>query len=649
MHSNLHEVITTGLARLVASLRVRMISPDQYSSDQGQTLQQVIAHLNQEHGPDAAVYLLAHWVLQVHEVLQAHVTVITPEIALCDLERMQELANLLRLNEEYELLSTLHAQVERAPHTFAPFRAVSGGFATIGEVTTAVLKALGERMAVLGDAALRDRIDDPVALLTVLADRDTMARFLPDASRNRLQQCEILAHMIMIMREFQRLEMPASPMTATADALRLAQLGEVVGIQPRQWVVSTATELPTESQTASQPEDTASVTSEPAPDTSPEPQPDTGLTIDLSQTLPPQESTGVDREAEVAPFAELETGPEPDLLPPVAAGSGLGRMLGMLVLAFAAIALLILFVVRPPWLETWLDAQEAQSGDPVVMSPAATEAPVPTATSIALPTATMTSVPPTATPTPEPTSPAVADIVTANTDLALYVWPHLQAEVMATIGEGEVVIPVQVVTGASQRWLRLEGGHYVLAEAVDNAPRELPAIAVSDLADMPDFSVPATATPIPEPADVEAPPSAEVPPATPVLIVTTRMRAGPGADSPDKGELLAGTSLRLIGTSVDATWFMLDNRYWIPAETVSGVVDGLNVRVPSYALVDANLRAGPTADSQRVAGIKADEVVVLVGQAIGTNPDGIWYQLDTGTWIFSGLVADAPGDLPTVE
>lgn len=687
MHSNFHEVITIGLDRLVASLRARMIPTDQYSPDRAETLKRVIARINLDHGPESEVYLLAHWVLQVHELLHAHVTVITPEIALSDLERMQELANLLRLNEEYELLDTLRVQVEQGPHTFTDFRAVSGGYTTIEQVTTAMLEALGERMAVLGGMELRPRIGEPVALLTALGDSETMSRYLLNGSRNRLTQCVILAHMVMIMREFQRLAMSASPVTAAADALRLAQLAEVVGVQPGQWAAPTVAELRSEPET----EPPSEETEPPVPAETPPAASDRGLTIDLSQAQPTSSFTGADREAEtvssqapeeppVEPPAPPVEPPEPEPdLPEPQSGSGIGRMIGMLFLAFAAIALLILFVVRPPWLAVWLDAWEEQSGG-LQLAGSMTATEVPTPTVAPLPTATATPVPPTATPTPEPTSPALADIVTANTNLALYAWPHLAAEVMGTIEQGTVVIPVQVVTGSAQRWLRLNDGYYVLEEAVDNVPRELPAVAISDLEGMPDFSAVAAATPEPEteapapepepgttePSETEpaatepseTEPAATEPtepeptptePSAPYLLTTTRMRAGPGEEFQDKGELAEGTLITPIGTSVDATWFLLDNRYWIPVEVISQVVDGLTVQVPAYALVDANLREGPTANSRRVGGVQENDILVLVGQRPGINPDGIWYQLDTGSWIFGGLVGDAPVDLPEVE
>ncbi len=142
---------------------------------------------------------------------------------------------------------------------------------------------------------------------------------------------------------------------------------------------------------------------------------------------------------------------------------------------------------------------------------------------------------------------------------------------------------------------------------------------------------------------------AEVQLAVPYLLSTVRMRAGPGEEFVDKGELEAGAEVTLIGVNGDATWFMLANRYWIPVEAVSQVPDGLSVRVPSYALVNANVRVRSTADAPRIGGVQANETLVLIGRQEGTNPAGIWYQLDTGGWIFGDLVVDAQADLPEVE
>ncbi len=682
MHSSLHEVVATGLDSLVSSLQTRMVPADQYTSDRGEALKRVIARLNLDHGPEAEVYLLAHWVLQVHELLQAQVTVITPEIALSDLERMQELANQLRLNEEYELLGTLRGQIERGSYTVATFRSVSGGFDTIEQITTAMLAALGERMAVLGGSELRDRIGDPVTLLTLLADSETLARYLLNASRNRLTQCVILAHMVMIMRELQRLKVRTSPMTATADALRLAQLGEIIGVQPvRRAAHRASVSRPgaESSPPTAEPESYAPVQEQAEP-----PSPEAGdgsLTIDLSQTLTSEVTAPPAAESEPASSLDSPAIPEPPVSePPVPepsvsqtvretepftpdSGSGIGRMIGMLLLAFVAVALLIVFVVRPPWLEGALDTFQELTGGQIAVPMAVTEVPTPTSEPLptTAPTATATPVPPTLTPTPEPTSPALAEIVTANTNLALYEWPHLLSDVMDTVEQGTVVIPIQVVTGLDQRWLRLNDGRYVLGDGVDNVPTELPEIAVTALEGMPEFSPVPTGTPTPEP-EAEAPDSAsetetptpepeveETEPAVPYVLSTIRMRSGPGAEFQDKGELEEGTLVTLIGTNVDATWFMLANRYWIPIEAVSHVLDGLSVRVPSYARVDANLRESASVDSRRVGGVRENDILVLVGQKTGSNPEGIWYRLDTGGWIYSGLVEDAPLDLPEVE
>ncbi len=676
MHSSLHEIITTGLKSLVERLKARMLPVDQYTNNQAEILKRIIARLEQDHGSDAEVYLMAHWALQVHELLQTQGD-LRSEIALGDLERMQALARLLSLNEEHELLSALRAQIENGPYTFASFRAVSSGLATIEEVTTVTLEALSERMALLGGEELRGRTHDPVALLTALAERETVSRFLLNASRNRLQQCVILAHMVMIMRELQRLKIAASPVTATADALRLAQLGEVVGVPAAHQLDSP---LPTSEPTtkpASSPPDEESSTPEQEESAPLSPETASGLTIDLSQailaedTAPSEDTEGtpvaadsvmVDRVGETEALEAPETSPEPD--PPVVslpvseadplvqkAGSGLGRMIIMLLLALGAVALLILFVVRPSWWTDALATFQELTGEPTPV--VATDISTPTVES--LPTATVavaptaTPEPPTATPLPEPTTPVT--IVTANIDLALYEWPHLASAVMDTLVQGTVVIPVQVVTGTETRWLRLEGGRYVLAEAVANVPTTLPALAVTELENMPNFSAVDTATSTGARED-EPPPERtveEVQPIGPYLLATTRMRAGPGEEFEDKGELAAGTEVTLIGTSGDATWFMLANRYWVPVEVVSQVQDGLSVRVPPYALSDSNVRERPTTDAPRIGGVQENEILVLIGRQEGANPAGIWYQLDTGGWIFGGLVADAPEDLPEVE
>ena len=117
-------------------------------------------------------------------------------------------------------------------------------------------------------------------------------------------------------------------------------------------------------------------------------------------------------------------------------------------------------------------------------SPAATEKSALTPTRMDVTVADILQPTATSAPVPAPTvvSPA------ASVDLVLYVWPHMQAETAGSVAAGAAVSPVQVVTGAAQRWLRLDNDRFVLAEGIQNEPADLPAIDWTELGDMPDFA-----------------------------------------------------------------------------------------------------------------------------------------------------------------
>lgn len=58
-----------------------------------------------------------------------------------------------------------------------------------------------------------------------------------------------------------------------------------------------------------------------------------------------------------------------------------------------------------------------------------------------------------------------------------------------------------------------------------------------------------------------------------------------------------------------------------------------------------NLRAGAGTTFDLAGGVQPGEQVNLVGR---TN-DGLWFLLDTGTWIFAQLVQNPPTDSPVSE
>jgi endonuclease YncB( thermonuclease family) len=77
-------------------------------------------------------------------------------------------------------------------------------------------------------------------------------------------------------------------------------------------------------------------------------------------------------------------------------------------------------------------------------------------------------------------------------------------------------------------------------------------------------------------------------------------------------------------------------RSYLPTETLPA---------PSVVSEEANLRAGPGLEYERLGSIAPGEVVTLTARSTA----GDWYQLANGAWIAAFLVQDAPAGLPVVD
>ena len=180
-------------------------------------------------------------------------------------------------------------------------------------------------------------------------------------------------------------------------------------------------------------------------------------------------------------------------------------------------------------------------------------------------------------------------------------------------------------------------------------PTAIPAIVVPTV--MPTPMPTATLRPSPTVA-----PTATLTPLPSVSIdeepeVTTevRMYAGPGIEFEVKGEILqAGTTVEVLGIDSSGDWYVLANRYWIPALAVRFAPNDLAVTSAPYVLTGANLRAEPTTNSPVQGGVSAGRTIVIVGQKEGDPPTGTWYQLDSGLWIYGELIAGVPPNLPVL-
>jgi micrococcal nuclease len=77
-------------------------------------------------------------------------------------------------------------------------------------------------------------------------------------------------------------------------------------------------------------------------------------------------------------------------------------------------------------------------------------------------------------------------------------------------------------------------------------------------------------------------------------------------------------------------------RSYLPTETLPA---------PPVAIEEANLRAGPGTEYERVGSAAPGERLELIAR----NPAGDWYQMASGAWIAAFLVEGAPAGLPVVE
>ncbi len=188
----------------------------------------------------------------------------------------------------------------------------------------------------------------------------------------------------------------------------------------------------------------------------------------------------------------------------------------------------------------------------------------------------------------------------------------------------------------------------------------------------PSPEAPAVATPTPT-SPSTAPEPTPVPTATPTLAASfvpvavvelTQLRAGPGPDYSIVGTVDAGSTVALVAQDPSGAWYQLLDGSWIqadalaerpplsmatptaapstppPTETPAPAVTPVVARVNA----DANLRAGPGTEYERIGGVRFNEEVRVVGK----TPDGQWYLLDTGAWLFFALI-DELLDVPVVN
>ena len=154
------------------------------------------------------------------------------------------------------------------------------------------------------------------------------------------------------------------------------------------------------------------------------------------------------------------------------------------------------------------------------------------------------------------------------------------------------------------------------------------------------------------------------------------LRSAPSEDADIIGLVAAGGSVNVNGRDPTGNWYRLDDGTWINADALVEVpldqVPIVDVEIqqppeespepsplsdeepdtPSPELVpviatvnaDSNLRAGPGIEYDRIDGINFGEEASIVG----ISPDGEWYLLENGLWLFAALVTEAV-DVPVVN
>ena len=154
------------------------------------------------------------------------------------------------------------------------------------------------------------------------------------------------------------------------------------------------------------------------------------------------------------------------------------------------------------------------------------------------------------------------------------------------------------------------------------------------------------------------------------------LRSAPSEDADIIGLVAEGGSVNVNGRDPTGNWYRLDDGTWINADALVEVpldqVPIVDVEIqqppeespepsplsdeepdtPSPELVpviatvnaDSNLRAGPGIEYDRIDGINFGEEASIVG----ISPDGEWYLLENGLWLFAALVTEAV-DVPVVN
>ena len=224
-----------GLDVLLAGLRTHFL-PDrqreQYRHDRVLDLQAAEKQIEARYGTQSPACKLAQWCLQVHYLLQTRAgqNDITEEMAICDLERMQALAESLGVLDTSSDIRTLRDQISSQKSESTLLQSASGGFAQLSDLLQAAAPAFQDRLGRWVGAEFGPVPDSLHGQMQLLADRNFLAAHLIDGSQDHLEQCLILARMVGILDTLHQTGIPSSVQALSADAQRIQQLAMAVGI-----------------------------------------------------------------------------------------------------------------------------------------------------------------------------------------------------------------------------------------------------------------------------------------------------------------------------------------------------------------------------------------------------------------------------------
>ena len=214
-------------------------------------------------------------------------------------------------------------------------------------------------------------------------------------------------------------------------------------------------------------------------------------------------------------------------------------------------------------------------------------------------------------------------------------WPISRRWMFTAVAGITILLAVTIgLYSISQRQANLN-----LSPSVSFSPTATPtATHTSTPTNTPTPTRTSTATPTKRPTPTPAPQSS--------VNSDVDVRIGPGADFESRGILPAGREVNLLGTSTNGSWSLMDNFHWIPSAAITNIPDGLPVLRHPTTITNTNLRAAPDSGSALQGVLGPGTALLLDGWTLGSNPDGIWYHLDTGEWIWGDLVQDAYASLP---